>query len=221
MGAWNFSFSAVTRDAERLRPRASCTSLELDGDTILKIDFGAPDSLPQNGFQHFKPPYFEDVVEDKPGNSVELICSPQSETYCTPAGDITVTAYAGCNNVLTFYNQKKVDCNLESFFYSGVRAEKKAGKNSLSLQLQGLPEAKYLFISYHRCDSGKLEEPLKVSINNKKIPQQVQQNAGDTYANYCVNEMSFKSTEKEPVCITFESRVPIICNGFEIKRNDS
>ncbi len=222
-GAWAFSCCIVTEQGDVLLPSICYVAPDADDGTLLKVDLGAGDSNPQNGFLAFVPPYAQDANAFTLGKAIDIICSPQSERLTTPLGPITVTLAASDNTSIGFREHEPVTAGPHTAFSELIRSEVRANHHEggkpveLTLTLEGLPSGTYHLETWHHVHSAECAPTdLKVRGHSPTTRHEIcRQTVGLNPDVMCRMTHVLEIDGGESLWVAFSAEnAPAVLNGF-------
>ena len=219
-GAWSFSFGAVTATGERLIPQAVWPAAEMEDGHVLNVYFAPGEFEPLPGFQVFLPPYTQDLHARSWQREMDMICSPQTETFASPLGPVTLTVAASANTTLGFRWRDPVVSGpmLEhsALIRGEVRANAHKEKEAISLELilAGLPPGEYDLVAFHHCHADCEQLKLLRVFVNGRLAAEGRQTCGLNPDE--IGETALRITGGAPVRIVYTAESDVVLNGFRL-----
>lgn len=222
-GGWCFSFRAVTAGGLRLVPRAEWYE-PMENGSLLDISFGAQTCDLPCGFMPFVPPYFEDPNACRIDSAIDLIASPQTETYYTSIGPVSVSVSVSDNTSLGFRDWDSLEgaphTDTPTFLRSEVRANRHPDGEQVSLivRIDGLAAGRYNITSVHHTYNDKEALlPANVSVNTGPLAEGVVRQTWGIDPGL-VGEIDLDVEGGMPVSICYTSLSAVVLNGLSILR---
>lgn len=221
-GGWSFSFGAVTESGERLIPQALWPATESKDGQVLNLHFAAGEFEPLPDYRVFVPPYAEEPKARSFPKELDIICSPQTETFPSPLGPVSVTVAAGENTGLGFRWRDPVVAGPMQPRSALVRGEVRANAHpegeavSLELTLAGLPPGEYDLVTFHHCHTnGEQLKPVQVFVNGRETERDGWQSTGLNPDE--IGEIALRIVGGAPVRVVYTAESAVVLNGFRLR----
>jgi hypothetical protein len=221
-GGFCYSFGAETSYGEALLPEVFWPGTHRDERPLLAVSFSAGALGEPGTWSSFVPPYATDLSGAELGDVVELIGSPQAQSFPGPEGPIQVTVGTGDYSGLSFRRREKASgCPFQtcSELLSGevcAEADPAGNPSVLILTLDGLPAGDYVLTSYHHLHAlERTLPPLQVSVNGTEGNEKpTLQTTGMNPEQIAVVKTLLHGGG--PVCVGYKASGPVVMNGFEL-----